>query len=603
MGHRVLVGIPSEGGYNTETMMQDLIQKAVPDVDEVIFVRDIGSFTERFGSGACDLIFCIDNIGIGVEYAEVVRRADGFSKVLCVMLVPDECYGKATMRRFVDAGCTRVIMMKDLRVDPVGEMRNVIYNGRGSRNDTLEYLGLFLRPVRNEGYAREPKKDTGGGTRVERKYLGGGVAVTRLCAADAKGLGAGGIGEDELLRDIISGTIDIELRDEVMQYKEFPVDEEWVSKYKEMIRLYFRQQGLMFFQSYEHGDMRREDFEAIIVKELIRYKLSDQQARVVCDSFMKDVLSYGKLDAVIRTPDVTDVRLMDKDTVNVQYRGVWYRTNITFETEEAYAYFINRICTINKAAINLHEPETIFTDIKTYKDLTLRITVTHGMLNTNEHYGSHFRIATRHKKDVNTLLKEKFMNIAQASILINAIRSKKSIIICGGSGSGKTILLNMLIEYLNPSVCGTCIQESDELHSETHPNIEFLHSITAKGEGRNGYSLKKLATTSLLKNAELFIIGEIKGDEAADFFTASRTSKVYSTTHADDCFGALPRIVELAKATVDYSQEDILKILAKNIGYCCYCEGYKLKQIAKVVGYDDVRHDVIYDLYDFDAKA
>lgn len=436
--------------------------------------------------------------------------------------------------------------------------------------------------------------------RLQKRYLGGGISVMRLCAQDAKLLQGNGIGEDEVLNDVLNGKFDLTGTVGAMESMTFEQEPDWIQGYKDKLRYFFRQTGLMTFQAFEHGDVSRADFEKVIYGELARYQLEREKAGPVCASFMRDILSYGKLDGLIQSRDISDIRLMDRNTVNVQYHGVWYRTNVAFATEDEYVSFITRMCTINHAMVNIREADRVFTDIHTFPGYVLRITVTHSLLSTAATYSAHIRISPRRKKTAEELISERFWSREQAAFLTTAVKKKKSLIICGGSGSGKTILLNLLIESMAPDICGTCIQDSDELHSEHHPNIEFLHSVTARGEGGVEYSLKRIATKALLKNAEAFIIGEIKGDEATDFFTASRTSRVYATTHADDCFGALPRLSELAKYNADYSQADILRILSKNIDYVVYCEKYRVSQIAGVVGYDRERDDVVYDLYEFD---
>jgi len=378
------------------------------------------------------------------------------------------------------------------------------------------------------------------------------------------------------------------------------LEPEWMEPYKDKLRKYSRGKGLYFFQSYEKGDITEEEFEEVIKGVLKKYELDAEKEQLVYESFMRDVASYGKLDAVIATPEVTDIRLINKDTINVQIKGEWYRSNISFAEEEEYLSFLHHICSKNHAAVNVRQAQNIFTDIETNPLARLRFTVTHSLLNSSGTMTCHIRKVDKVKKSTPQLIKEGLFTAKQAGFLINAIKHGKSIIICGGSGSGKTVVLNNLLEYEADSVCGVCIQEADELHSDTKKNIEFQHSISAKGEGKVEYTLRQLATMALLKNVELFIIGEIKGDEARDFFTASITgAQVLCTTHADSCFEALPRIADLAKYTGDYTQKDLLKMLSRSIDYVVYLENYKMMQIAGVVGWDDDRKDIIYDLYDF----
>ena len=143
------------------------------------------------------------------------------------------------------------------------------------------------------------------------------------------------------------------------------------------------------------------------------------------------------------------------------------------------------------------------------------------------------------------------------------------------------------------------------MFAPNHINIKSSNSIESKGtESRVEHNLKALSEKALLRNTDVFIIGEIKSDEAADFYTASRTTTVYSTLHANNCFGAIPRCAELAVAAAgkNMDKEDIISVLARTIKVVVYCERYQVKQIAEVKGYDDREHDVKYVLYDFNAK-
>lgn len=596
--YNVLIGVPIGMSEAAEVKFESLIRKSFPGaVAKVTFSHTVEHFYERVSSGTYNYLCCIDDLGMGNEYSKCFSPHDLSNIVKYVVVIPDRCCGSAPLRRFIEDGYTNIVFQRDVGIDIV---RALSGNSRDQRGAML-YGGFIAAqsPVPVHSPVREKEKVS----HIKKRYLGNGIGVTRLCSQDAKQMHGGGIGENDVLRELLGGSaFDASLISETMPYREFPQDEPWVRKYKNELRAYFRRAGLMEFRSFENGDMARTQFEDIIYRELGKLKVTNDAAKAVCESFMKDTLSYGKLDVLINTPEVSDIRLLSKDVVNVQYNGKWYRTNVRFSTEEEYTQFINRMCLMNKAQLNIREADTIFTDIHTNPDYILRFMVTHGMLSASSSYSAHIRVSPKVKKTAEQLFQEGFWTREQAALLITAARKGKSFVICGGSGSGKTILLNLMIEYLPPSICGTCVQQSDELHSETHPNIEFLHSLEAAGEGGTAYDLKRLATGAVLKNVELLIIGEIKGPEAADFFTASRTAIVYTSTHSEDAFGALPRLTELAKSNADYTQEDILRILSKNIDYVVYCEDYGVKQIASVVGYDMERKDVIYDLYDFNVR-
>lgn len=598
---RVLVGVPDRFPSAAESQLEAVFLNCYQAGSTIscVFTRGGSNFLTEYMKNIYDLIVCVDDISGGdTSYAAVIGFNNG--RVPVIVIVPNSCYGYTQLASIINNGFTNILFQKDMSVPLIRQL----INSKRSKDDALLYCGVDFRPAPKtmapDVIPDQPKKEVG--PKIVKRYLGNNIGVARLVSRDAKFFYGSEMGEDDVMSEILSGDFDVELGDAQMPYKEFKLEDDWIKPCKEQLKSFFQKAGLMHFRKFENGDMPKEEFEQILYGELHRMSLSGENASIVIDSFLRDTLSYGRLDVLVNCPDVSDIRLMNMNTVNVQYRGVWYRTNVVFDSQQEYENFITKMCTMNHAAVNIREADLVFTDINTFPGARLRITVTHSLLSTASTYSAHIRINRLRKKTVQGLIAEGFWTREQAAFLTTAVKKGKSIIICGGSGSGKTILLNLLFEFFPVSICGECVQESDELHSETHPNIEFLHSINAKGEGGVEYTLKRLATKALLKNAEVFVIGEIKGDEAADFFTACRTSKVYTTTHAEDVFGALPRITELAKYSADYSQNDILKILAKNIDYVVYAEKYKIKQIASVVGWDDEREDVLYDLYDFNAK-
>lgn len=614
MQRNVLVGLPAGANSGLEERFTGLIKNAIPNISLVECVRNLDEFSRRLHSGSYSICLCVDDLGRDNEYSAVVRGA-GFDSILCILVVPNDKKGSALFRDLIGAGCTRIVFQKDFGARAISDL--ILY-GR-SKAEAEEYCGISLLPTRtgqvvNQNQEqREAAANNSGGTQVSKRVLSNGTVVTRMCGADAKRLGKSGVMDDDDLITSMMDDVSTDLDEGVMPEKIFEIDEPWIGAVKDRLNAYFRKEGIHVFNEFlgaedeyikkpTEANKRKysqtlESFEEAVYARLRKDNCTGEAADKVRESFVRDIRAYGKLDVLIRYPDITDVRLMSWDMVNVQYRGVWYRTNIKFDNPTVYTNFINRLCSINGKSVNMSSPDSIFTDISTYPDRTLRVTVSHGRLLTNQSYTAHIRVSSMQKKTVRTLLDEGFMTETQAKFLISAMRKGKSIVICGGSGSGKTILMNMLLEYLDVSICGACVQESDELHSNTHPNIKFMHSIDDSGVTQ--YTLEDAARQAVMENVSCLIIGEIKGPEAGAFLRASRTASVYSTTHSEDVFGALNRLTELSKAVADYTQEEILKIYSKNIDYVVYCEKYRCKQVASVVGYDDVRKDVIYDYIEF----
>lgn len=602
MGQRILVGVPVGCPPHIKVRFEELLRSATGAVDIVEFVDNVDCFfTAMIGSKLpYDITVLFDELGENTQYVPFVEGfRHRFPNMKTIIVVPDGRKGTMAMGELLQKGQYCGLFQKDLSV---GNVRELLYAGRDAEK-AATYYEIPLSSGNNGGtdiVAYGSNLD-GKESRITVRVLENGVKITRMYAQDAKRTNEKANNDEDNFSYLDNEHLGMDkVSNSIMELYEFPLEADYIEEYRERLNTYYRREGLMDFQAYDNGKMTDEEFELGVKKQMAKFPLSLEQKNNVMESFIRSTKSYGKLDVVLDTEDVSDIRLINKDNINVQIKGVWYRTNITFKTDEEYEFFVKRLCTKNKMSLNQVQAQIIFSDIDTNANARLRFAVTAGFLNTNRLSTAHIRKINKTKKLMDELIKEGMITARQAGFLINAIRKKKSMIICGGSGSGKTVLLNGLIEYTDDNVCGACVQEAEELFSNTKSNLEFTHSISNKGEGKVEHTLAEIATQALLKNASLFIIGEIKGKEARDFFTAANTgAQCLCTTHALSVFEALPRIADLAKYAGDYSQEDLLKMLSRGIDVIVHMHHYKVMSIASVVGWDEEVKDVQYDVYDF----
>lgn len=601
-GLNVLVGVPPHCPSNFMSEFEGMLRKSLQTVRRVNCVENMDDFYLSITSShyAYDITIVIDELGENTQYIPFLEGfRHRFPQMKFLIVVPDGRRGSSCMSDLLLKGHYNAIFQKD--VTPAN-VREIVLSPR-TREQAAHYYEVPLPDMEN---GTGVVKYGAGGAVVEShvtvRKLKNGVTVTRMCAADVKRTEDKGKNDEDAFSYLDNEHLGMDkVSNSRMELYEFPLEAEFIEEYREKLNKYYRGDGLMDFQAYDNGKLTDEEFELNVKKQMAKFPLSLQQKNDVMESFIRSTKSYGKLDVVLDTEEVSDIRLIDKDTVNVQIKGVWYRTNINFRTNDEYEFFVRRLCTKNKMSLNQVSAQIIFSDIDTNPNARLRFSVTAGFLNTNRLSSAHIRKINKIKKLFDVLIKEGMITPKQAGFLINAIRKGKSMIICGGSGSGKTVLLNALIEYTDDNVCGACVQEAEELFSDKKKNMEFTHSISNKGEGKVEHTLAEIATAALLKNASLFIIGEIKGKEARDFFTASNTgAQSLCTTHALSVFEALPRIADLAKYAGDYTQEDLLKMLSRGIDVVVHMDRYKVQAIAGVVGWREDRKDVEYDVYSFE---
>lgn len=94
-------------------------------------------------------------------------------------------------------------------------------------------------------------------------------------------------------------------------------------------------------------------------------------------------------------------------------------------------------------------------------------------------------------------------------------------LICGKNGTGKTYLLNALLDEIPAQESVLVVQENEELFSDVHPDMMLQHIAVRKGDNKINYSLKELVVNGLRADIDHIVIGEIKGEEALYFITAA----------------------------------------------------------------------------------
>ncbi|MED4586592.1 ATPase, T2SS/T4P/T4SS family [Brevibacillus choshinensis] len=112
--------------------------------------------------------------------------------------------------------------------------------------------------------------------------------------------------------------------------------------------------------------------------------------------------------------------------------------------------------------------------------------------------------------------------------------SRASGIVSGGTGSGKTHLLNLLSQYVSPSLSIITIEDVLEMKLQ-HPFVRRFLAKPANYEGKGGFSIKDCVRLSLRKRPDVIMVGETRGGEIVDMLWAMNTDHPgsWSTAHAN----------------------------------------------------------------------
>ncbi len=130
-----------------------------------------------------------------------------------------------------------------------------------------------------------------------------------------------------------------------------------------------------------------------------------------------------------------------------------------------------------------------------------------------------------------------------ARFLELAVRARRNIVVSGGTGTGKTTLLNCLSELIAPEERIVTIEDSAELQLH-HDNLVTLEARPRNSEGRGLVSIRDLVRNALRMRPDRIVVGECRGGEALDMLQAMNTGHDGSltTAHANSPRDLLSRL-------------------------------------------------------------
>lgn len=260
---------------------------------------------------------------------------------------------------------------------------------------------------------------------------------------------------------------------------------------------------------------------------------------------IRDFVGYGPIDLLMRDPGLEDISC-DGPGIPIyvfhrEYDSI--RSNVVFESAEQLDSFVTRLAQRSGKHISIAEP---------LLDATLqdgsRLQCTLGKEVTSR--GSSFTIRKFRNEPLTPpdLIMLGTMNSRMAAFMWLLIEAGSSMIVAGGTASGKTTTLNAVCQYIPPQKKIVSIEDTREINLN-HEN--WIAGLTRSGFGGAGPSgrpagavdMYRLLEAALRQRPEYLLVGEVRGAEALTLFQAMATGHtVYSTMHADSVPSAVYRL-------------------------------------------------------------
>jgi pilus assembly protein CpaF len=297
-------------------------------------------------------------------------------------------------------------------------------------------------------------------------------------------------------------------------------------------------------------DELAEEFRPIIGEVLAELKINlNRREQFALEKVLVDeLLGLGPLEELLNDPEVSDIMVNGPNQTFIEKRGKLQIANIQFRDEEHLFQIAQRI--VNKVGRRIDQT-TPLADARLQDGSRVNVIVPPLSLR-----GTAISIRKFSEKPITVDMMKNFgsMSDKMATVLKIAGACRFNIIISGGTGSGKTTMLNALSKLIDPGERVLTIEDAAELRLQ-QPHWLPLETRPPNLEGQGAITIRDLVINALRMRPDRIILGEIRGPECFDLLAAMNTGHDGSmaTLHANsprECLARMENMVMMSDIKV-----------------------------------------------------
>ena len=271
-----------------------------------------------------------------------------------------------------------------------------------------------------------------------------------------------------------------------------------------------------------------------------RMALNQRELEAFSAEVLDEMVGLGPIEPLLKDPTVTDILVNAHMSVYVERNGQLELSRVRFKDEAHLLRIVNKMVSAVGRRVDESSP---MVDARlpdgSRVNVAIRPVAVDGPLVS-------IRKFAKRPISMDRLVELGAMRPAIADILKAAVRGRISIIVSGGTGSGKTTMLNALSSYISPRERLITIEDAAELQLQ-QPHVARLETRPPSVEGRGEIRQRELLKNALRMRPDRIILGECRGEEAFDMLQAMNTGHEGSmtTVHANTPRDALSRIEQM----------------------------------------------------------
>jgi pilus assembly protein CpaF len=318
---------------------------------------------------------------------------------------------------------------------------------------------------------------------------------------------------------------------------------------------------------------------------------------------LDEVLGLGPIESLMRDPAVSDILVNGSKHVYIERNGLLEETGIQFRDNAHLLLIIDRIVSAVGRRVDESSPmvDARLADGSRVNAIISPLAVDGPSLS--------IRRFGRVRPSAEDLVRNRTLTPPMLELLLGCVKARLNIVISGGTGAGKTTMLNAISTAISHRERIITIEDAAELQLNQE-HVVRLETRPANIEGKGAIRQRQLLINSLRMRPDRIIIGEVRAEEALDMLQAMNTGHDGSMTtiHSNSARDALSRLETMvAMAGLSFPEKAIRRQIASAIDVILQVSRLsdgtrKLVTVAEVTGMEG---DVVsmQDVFVFEKKG
>ena len=287
------------------------------------------------------------------------------------------------------------------------------------------------------------------------------------------------------------------------------------------------------------GDSAREEV-LVLIRSSVNSEavpLSFAEREKLSREILDEIFGLGPLEPLLKDPTISDILVNRFDRVYVERAGKLEITGLSFKDNQHLMQIIDRIVSRIGRRVDESSPmvDARLQDGSRVNAIIPPLALDGACLS--------IRRFGRDPITARNMLENKTLTEPMLELLSAVVKGRLNVIISGGTGAGKTTVLNVLSGYIPNSERIVTIEDAAELQLKQE-HIVRLETRPPNIEGKGSVRMRQLVINSLRMRPDRIVVGEVRGEEAFDMLQAMNTGHEGSltTVHANSPRDALARI-------------------------------------------------------------